>query len=145
MAETGQEDQNQILTIGTITIGQVLVDDISNQDARDEIFASLDIQLPNRPGDHTRKVKVDTGAQANVMPARIYRCIYPDHVDEKGLPIQDKLDRSKTKLSAYNGTEIHQFGLVSFPCRYKENWVETDFYVVDTNSPAILGLSSSRQ
>ena len=48
-------------------------------------------------------------------------------------------------MSAYNGTEIHQFGLVSFPCRYKENWVESDFYVVDTNSPAILGLSSSRQ
>ena len=107
------------------------------------IFSSTSSQQARRSytkgkSGHWRPGKCDASSY-------IYRRIYPDRVDEKGLPIQDKLGRSKSKLSAYNGTEIHQFGLVSFPCRYKENWVETDFYVVDTNSPAILGLSSSRQ
>ncbi|XP_068757879.1 uncharacterized protein [Montipora capricornis] len=54
---------------------------------RDEAFAKIPVELPNV--DHPNpelKVKVDTGAQGNILPLRIYKNLFPDNVDENGLP-----------------------------------------------------------
>ena len=44
---------------------------ISSVDTRDEVFATLNIKLESTPENH--KLKVDTSAQGNTFPLRIYR------------------------------------------------------------------------
>ena len=106
---------------------------------RDEAFAKLSVNLLNI--DHPNvvlKVKVDTGAQGNILPLRIYKNMFPDHVDENGFPTDTK--STQTRLTAYNGTPITHHGICTIHCSYNDNGTEADFYVADVDGPAICGL-----
>ena len=51
-----------------------------------------------------------------------------------------------TILTAYIGTRIEQFDVVTIPCQYSHGrWYDTKFFLVDTEGPGILGLPSLRQ
>jgi hypothetical protein len=122
------------------------VDAISRaHDTRDELFANLDIKLPSRPGQHTLKSKVDSGAQGNILPVRIFRRMFPQLLDANGYPKVGSTSVRPTRLMAYNGTEIPQYGAISFKCKYGDSeWINTEFYVAESEGPAIIGLPSSR-
>ena len=122
---------------------------ISAKVTRDEVFAELDIRLLNKGRSHTAdlKVKIDTGAQGNILPLRIFRRMFPEKLTAEGYPSHDYVaNRSNTTLSAYNGSRIPQYGSITLPCRYRcSEWVYAEFFLIDTNGPAILGLPYSRQ
>ena len=64
---------------------QLTFDAVQQQrDNRTEIFTELQIRLPDRPGTHTLKAKVDTDAEGNTLPLRTFRRMFPDKVDELG-------------------------------------------------------------
>lgn len=125
---------------------QCNVDAISGtSDTRDELFAQLDIQIPDRPGQHSLKTKVDTGAQGNILPIRIFRRMFPKLLDSSGYPKPGSTTPRYTRLMAYNGTEIPQYGSLSLRCKYEESeWIITEFFVAESDGPAIVGLPSSR-
>ena len=134
----------EAMSLDAIFIGDVRTDGTSQADQRDEIFAILNITLRNKPGNHTLKVKVDTGAQGNVLPLRTFRRAFPELLDAKGYPRDGTIRQEPTKLYAYNGAAMHQYGCVEIPCKYTEGkWLSTRFYVVDTPGPVILGLQSA--
>ena len=111
---------------------------------RDEAFAKISVELPNV--DHPNpvlKVKVDTGAQGNILPLRIYKNMFPDNVDENGLPTGTA--PSQTKLTAYNGTQISQHGVCSIKCSFGDKETDAVFYVADVEGPAICGLPTCCQ
>ena len=111
---------------------------------RDEAFAKISVELPNV--DHPNpvlKVKVDTGAQGNILPLRIYKNMFPDNVDENGLPTGTA--PSHTKLTAYNGTQIPQHGVCSIKCSFGDKETDAVFYVADVEGPAICGLPTCCQ
>ena len=121
----------------------------NERDNRDEVFAKLDIGLSNKDRRQTAdlKVKVDTGAQGNILPLRIFRRMFPEKLTAEGYPSHGAVTpRSNTTLSAYNGSNIPQYGSISLPCSYSTTeWVNAEFYIADTDGPAILGLPNSRQ
>jgi len=110
------------------------------ENRRDEAFAKLDIDLDK----HIKAdlvVKIDTGAQANTLPMRIYRRMFPEKLDAAGYPKPGTTMKSPAVLTAYNGTRINQHGSLILPCRYKNSkWHDAHFYVVDSDGPAIIGL-----
>ena len=109
---------------------------------RDEAFAKIRVKLPNIDNPNAMlKVKVDTGAQGNILPLRIYRNMFPHHLDDNGLPTETK--PTQTKLTAYNGTFIAQHGICSIQCSYDNRETEAEFYVTDVDGPAICGLPTS--
>ena len=61
----------------------------NEQDNRDEVFAKLDIKLSNKDRRQTAdlKVKVDTGAQGNILPLRIFRRMFPEKLTAEGTPV----------------------------------------------------------
>ena len=61
---------------------------VTENDGRDEISATLDISLRNGAWerDATLKVKVDTDAQGNILPVRPFKRMYPELLDESGVP-----------------------------------------------------------
>ena len=85
----------------------IQIDSSAVNPARDEAFAKVQVELPDIHHPKSMlKMKVDAGAQGNILPLRIYRNMFPEHVDDNGLPTGTKL--TQTKLTAYNGTPIMQ-------------------------------------
>ncbi|CAE1292604.1 unnamed protein product [Acanthosepion pharaonis] len=111
---------------------------------RNEAFVDLSIKLVDHPGTHTFNLKVDTGAQANTLPIRIFRKMYPTSIDQAGNPIPGSLTSTQCLLTAYNNTKINCYGTTNIRCKYKNSpWMDTQFYVVDVPGAAILGLPTS--
>ena len=109
----------------------------SSGDHRDEAFAKIATRLPGRENLRTSiMAKVDTGAQGNILPTRVFDAMKISH---------DKLSDTETVLTAYNGTRIPQRGMIELQCKYKDSgWHGERFYVAETNGPIILGLPSCR-
>ena len=126
---------------------QLHFDDVSvKDDARDEVFATLKIKLRNgtRERPASLKVKVDTGAQGNILPLRTFRRMYPELLDANGFPATKSLRKCTTILTAYNGESIHHYGTLKIPCAHRQHGCDIEFYVADTPGPGIICLPSCR-
>ena len=113
---------------------------------KDEVYATLRITLKDRPDTPaTLRVKVDTGAQGNVMPLRTSQRVYPSNIDTEGIPVRGSLEHRDTILTAYNGQLIRQYGTTRLKCVHETTTHEAEFFVADTPGPVILGLPSCRK
>ncbi len=119
---------------------------VTDSDGRDEIFATLNIALRNgtRERDATLKVKFDTGAQGNILPVRTFKRMYPELLDESGVPSKRHLRHRPTIPTAYNDAAMTHHGTSVIPCSYGKRQCDTELYVVETPGPVILGLPTSR-
>ena len=78
------------------------------------------IQLPasaSRKGTASLCIKVDTGAGGNVLPLRVFQCLYLNHISPAGLPTG--LDPVNTQLTAYNGSHIPLYGALHGPITWQ--------------------------
>ena len=92
------------------------------------------------------KIKVDTGAQGNILPSRVFKKMFLDAITRQHPTPGTLTPWENTILSAYNGTRIPQYGTIKLACRYHQSdWVDAEFFVADTEGPAILGLPNSHQ
>ena len=89
------------------------------------------------------KVKLDTGAQENILPLPIYRNMFLHHVDESGLPTETA--PSQTKLTACSGAQIPQHGVCSIKCSCGDKATDAVFYAADVAGSAICGLPTCCQ
>ncbi len=88
--------------------------------------------------DH--KLKVDSGAEANVMPNTLYKGLYPKRVDDAGKPLEEYLVSKGATLTAYGGGEISHLGKVELPCQFKGRKFKAEFYITEVEGPILLGL-----
>ena len=138
MTQSSQSPDDLQEELETLKFECISIDTISTSEA----FAKIDILLkPNVPA--TLKAKVDTGAEGNILPLRIYRQMYPNNIDASGLPKKGALQPNTTVITAYNRTTIPNLGTHTLHCAHKQAEVEAEFYVVDNNGPAIIGLPTS--
>ena len=138
------EEDFETLSFESICIGNI--DQGNHAVHKDEVFATVNIKITGREKDKTTlKAKVDTGAQGNVLPLRIYQKMYPQNIDVNGKPKQGTLNQSKIILVAYGGSEIKHLGTVQIPCNYKDSKTVATFFVTDTSGPAIMGLKTATE
>ena len=98
---------------------QLTFDVVQQQrDNRTEIFTELQIRLPDRPGTHTLKAKVDTGAEDDTLSPRTFRRMFPDKVDDLGQPIPGSTKKELLKPYEISvrpwqlvATDLFQFGI----------------------------------
>lgn len=76
--------------------------------------------------------KVDTGAEMNVLPLRVFKRLNLDH----------ELSRTDIRLRAFGGQRIVPVGMCSLLCNYKNMFLRVVFAVVDLDVIPILGLPS---
>ena len=120
ISDTGeQQSDDDELYIDTITKQHANTD-------KEQAFAELEIGK-NR---HKLKFKIDTGAQANVIPANTFHELFGNVV----------LSPQASKLSGYGGQVLNVKGACRLTCRYKEKTVMLDFEVIDANAPPVLGM-----
>ena len=138
--------ETQILTLMSCVLRQFTLTGSNVNLVRDEAFAKIPVELPNvEHPTPVLKVKVDTGAQGNILTLRIYKNMFPDNVDENhGFPTGTSTP-SQIKLTAYNGTQIPQHGVCSIKCSFGDKETDAVFYVADVEGPAICGLPTCCQ
>ena len=111
---------------------------------RDEVLVSINLNLPQDTHKNTiLKTKLDTGAQGNILPTRLYRQMYPHNLNHHGSLRPGSLSPSDVILTAYGGSQIKHHGTVTIPCSYRGENARASFYVTDTPGPAIIGLPTS--
>ena len=110
----------------------------------DEVFVTVSIDLDSTSKRQTAlKAKLDTGAQGNVLPLRLYRRMYPQNITPEGFPKPGVLEQSQTVLTAYGGAKLIQHGKCKIPCNFKGRKSVATFYVTEADGPAIIGLPTS--
>ena len=82
------------------------------------------------------KVKLNTDAEVNVMPMRVFNQI------EDGLV---KMERTRTKLCGYGGTNIPVEGKIKVICKFRDAKQKSEFYVAKTDSKTVLSLQTYRE
>ncbi|GFN80973.1 Pol polyprotein [Plakobranchus ocellatus] len=101
----------------------------------DEAYVILNVKLPNFPDKKTTlKAQIDTGSQGNVLPMRLYEKMFPDGLD--------RLHKSRTKITAYGGSQVKNYGTCQIQCSYKKLTGMATFYVTEDTGTAIIGLPS---
>lgn len=84
----------------------------------------------------TLKLKLDTGAECNVMGKRDYA----------KLEVKRKLHKTDVKLTNYNGTEISVRGVIKLNCQIKNKVENIEIYVVNSNRTIpVLGLPTIKK
>ena len=130
-----------------IVFESITIANLTNVDpksSRDEVFVSLQVSLPQSSNRKTMlKAKLDTGAQGNILPMRLYREMFKHQIDRDGKVKPNALSPSNVVLTAFGGSRINHHGIVSIPCSYGGENSNASFYVTDTPGPAILGLPTS--
>ena len=81
----------------------------NSSDNRDELH-ELDIQYKRSA---SLRVKVNTGAQGNILLLRIFRQMFPEKLNPNGYPAEGTTKKRQTILQVYNGTTIKQLGVVT--------------------------------
>lgn len=89
-------------------------------------------QTAIRIGNRLVNCKIDTGAEVNVMPQRVYR----------QLRVKPSLSASKTILRTVAG-QVKPLGVISVPVQFNEKRSTARFFVVDDNTPTLCGLQTS--
>ena len=84
--------------------------------------------------------KIDTGADGNLMPIRMFARLFP----KLSLEILGKTVDSGITLFAYNNMPIKQFGTCSVKISFKEKQTICKFYVVEY-STVILDVTDSEK
>ena len=80
---------------------------------------------------------VDTGTEVSVLPARVYKQLYPKSVDSNG-EIQG-LDACSMKLTAFNLTNINVMGQIRLPVKHRDVMKNIKFIVTNIDTATVIG------
>ncbi|KAK2727056.1 hypothetical protein QYM36_007791 [Artemia franciscana] len=102
---------------------------VNQNDSKDEAYASINEQMKI-------DIKVDTGAQANLIPQHYLEMLSP----------KPTLQTTNHRLTSYCGSQIPSLGTSKLQCRYKNGHSKLQlFYVVASRTTPINELKSSQK
>ena len=121
----------------TITFESIAVDVIGPQaQPANEVFVTVNVDLhsiSSRPA--ALEAKLDTGAQGNILPLRLYRRMYPENITSEGFPKPGVLEHTPTVLTAYGGAKLVQHGKCRVDCVYNGRKSGGTFFVTGADGP----------
>ena len=99
-----------------------------------KILTKLQVKLPYRNVADVMEVKVDDGAEANILPLHTFRSMFPHKLDEDGYPKDDALRGSKMTLQCYDDSKLVNHGTITLRLKHysKDSFQDHQFFVVET-------------
>ena len=84
----------------------------TDPEGKTKILTVLQLKLPYRNGIDNITVKVDDGAEGNILPLNSFRAMFPHAVDANGYPKPGFLKGSKTTLEYYDDRKLINHGSI---------------------------------
>ena len=116
------------------------VSSISNDtdpEGKTKILTVLQIKLPHRNGADDVTVKVDDGAEGNILPLNSFRSMFPHALDANGYLKPGFLRGSRTTLECYDNGKLVNHGSIKLRLQHytQNSFQDHSFYVVETRTP----------
>ena len=106
-------------------------------EGKTKILTVLQIKLPHRNGiDIT--VKVDDGAEGNILPLNSFRAMFPHALDANSYPKPGFLRGSKTTLECYDDRKLINHGSIKLRLQHYSEVISRPFFLCcrDQNTKA---------
>ena len=121
-----------------ITTQRAKLESIYKEGSKSQAFAN--IRMEGQTANILVKCNIDSGAEVNVMPQRVFKHMFSDNKDSHGKSIT--LQKSKVTLSAYGGAKVKQFGCFTLLCTHNDITLNIECHVTEDNGSTMLGLQS---
>ena len=82
------------------------------RDGKTYVQAELDVQLPHHKYRSTLKVKLDMGAEANILPLRTYKKMFPHQLLPDGTPDAQFLKKTTLDFECNKRSTIRSLGCI---------------------------------
>ena len=119
----------------------------TDPEGKTKILTVLQLKLPHCKGIDDVTVKVDNGAEGNILPLNSFRAMFPHALDTNGYPEPGFLRGSKTTLECYNDGKLINHGSIKLRLQHysEKSFQDHSFYVVETKTlkPIIVGHPAS--
>ena len=134
------EDQDIVKRCGTVRVNNI--DTVkSNTRLLSQLICTVKLRKSQTSEVFDCSMKCDTGANCNLLPMRVLRCLFPNYSDSQ---IVKQLKPSTDKLKAVNGSDVRFLGKFTAQCKFRDSkWILSDFYVCETTGPVIFGCLDS--
>ena len=106
----------------------------TDPDSKTKIVTKIGIKLLHRQVVDNLQVKVDDGAEANLLPLRSFRSMFPHTLDGDGYPLEGFLSNSRTRLECYNDGKLVNHGSITIKLKHYSNdsYQYHQFFIVET-------------
>ena len=84
----------------------------TDPEGKTKILTMLQLKLPHRNGIDDVTVKVDDGAEGNILPLNSFRAMFPHALDTNGYPEPGFLRGSKMMLECYDDGKLVNHGSI---------------------------------
>ena len=112
----------------------------TDPEGKTKILTVLQIKLPHHNSADDITVKVDDGAEGNILPLNSFRSMFPHALDSNGYLKPGFLRGSKTMLECYDDGKLVNHGSIKLRLQhYSEgSFQDHSFYVVETRTPKLI-------
>ena len=119
----------------------------TDPEGKSKILTVLQLKLPHCNGIDDITVKVDDGAEDNILPLNSFRAMFPHALDMNINPKPEFLRGSKTTLECYDDGKLINHGSIKLRLQHysEESFQDHSFYIVEikTPKPIIIGHPAS--
>ena len=106
------------------------------------ILADIHVRARTTSRTHYIRVKVDPGADANLMPLHHFRAIFPYLCDKDGKPKEGVLEKAESSFESYSGDNVSVIGQTKIYAKNKQTqqFMTTRIFVIARErGPILLG------
>ena len=109
----------------------------TDPEGKTKILMILQIKLPYHNSIDNLKVKVDDGAEDNILPLNSFRTMFSHALDVNGYPKPGFLRGPKTTLECYNDGKLINHDSIKLRLQHylDKSFQYHYFYVVETKTP----------
>ena len=106
----------------------------TDPDGKTKIITKIRIKLLHRWVVDNLQVKVDDSAEANLLPLRSFRSMFPHALDGDSYPLDGFLKDSRTRLECYNNGILVNHGSITLKLKHYSNdsFQDHQFFIVET-------------
>ena len=119
----------------------------TDPEGKTKILTMLQLKLPHCNGIDDVTVKVDDGAEGNILPLNSFRAMFPHALDANGYPEPGFLRGSKMTPECYDDRKLVNHGSIKLQLQHylEKSFQDHSFYTVETKTlkPIIIGHPAS--
>ena len=109
----------------------------TDPEGKTKILTILQLKLPHHNSIDDVTVKVDDGAEGNILPLNSFRAMFPHALDANGYPKPGFLRGSKMTLECYDDGKLVNHGSMKLRLQHysEKSFQDHSFYIVESKTP----------